>query len=530
MNEFSDILLVTVLTDAGMDVTVSSIYEHEWNGTNPPLDDFDVVVLCDGCFPSRSHDMPTSGQLALLDFVDSGGGLLLTEWVTEENHYDGAYSSMADLVLFDPAQHAYLEDDDWLVVSTAHPVTAGVSAFFWMPRLVGSAGWAKPGVTVLVTGYHSNDAVAVKEYGSGRIVHFGVAGNCYDQPFIESADMGKLLSNAATWASEKKRAGYVFARVGVTNNGCNRVEGSIGFTVRPFYQDAVDMAIDPSTSMDHTFAIRVQEAVPGDYPVLAQFVREGAVLAEASAALHVAGPDLIIETAPSSLSYQAGQPGSMTVRVQNAGAQEGRFTLGASCADFYEDVRAGWIGPGKSVNVKFDLLVPEDLPGGTYSMLLTFQDEVVQEIPVTVAGADVSVTAALDSSLYQVGDDATLELTVVNNTAIAWEMSAHVQLGDDGQTQSFTLDGDATLVFVLPVGSTDLTRIHYSVNLASGRSLYINSALLRVQSGPVTLYTDKDEYSPGDTVTATAVAASAGDLDIVAPGFEEVIAVPGGES
>ena len=75
--------LKNALAAAGHTVTLSSVSETAWDGTNPSLAGFKVVIHLDGT--TYSTNMPTAGQTALLSFVQNGGGYIGSEWLACEN-------------------------------------------------------------------------------------------------------------------------------------------------------------------------------------------------------------------------------------------------------------------------------------------------------------------------------------------------------------------------------------------------------------------------------------------------------------
>ena len=66
--------------------------------TNPSPDAFDVVIHLNGS--TYSTQMPVTGQQALVDFVNDGGGYLGFEWSAYEVE-NNRMLAMQDLVLLD---------------------------------------------------------------------------------------------------------------------------------------------------------------------------------------------------------------------------------------------------------------------------------------------------------------------------------------------------------------------------------------------------------------------------------------------
>jgi subtilisin family serine protease len=180
-----------VLTAAGYTVTLVSD-DSIYDGTNPPLAGFDLVVLLDG--PGVLSDMPAGGQTAIANHVSGGGGLLSFEWLSFEISA-GRYTLLQPLI---PLTYGGYGDGTftWSVVA-AHPVTDGVSPSFNVSTTA-ALGTANSG-TVLVRSGTGYPMVLTKQVGGGNIVHFASAGNYFGFRPFTSPDMQRLLVNAADW-------------------------------------------------------------------------------------------------------------------------------------------------------------------------------------------------------------------------------------------------------------------------------------------------------------------------------------------
>ena len=72
-----DAAIASLLTNAGWNVTVQNYTTFTgFTGT------FNAVVLSDETDGGEDGDMPAAGQTALLNFVNTGGGLITLEWIT----------------------------------------------------------------------------------------------------------------------------------------------------------------------------------------------------------------------------------------------------------------------------------------------------------------------------------------------------------------------------------------------------------------------------------------------------------------
>lgn len=92
------ISLQSYLNSNGHTATLSTTAETSYTGLNPSLTGIDVVIHMNG--PTYDLQMPTSGQQAIMDFVNAGGGYIGTEWSAYERNM-GRMGTMNDLVLLD---------------------------------------------------------------------------------------------------------------------------------------------------------------------------------------------------------------------------------------------------------------------------------------------------------------------------------------------------------------------------------------------------------------------------------------------
>jgi len=70
--------LAASLADSGIQVTLRPAPENTWDGTNPSLNGFDVVIHLNG----TTYDAPLSAeaQSTLVSFVANGGGFVGAQW------------------------------------------------------------------------------------------------------------------------------------------------------------------------------------------------------------------------------------------------------------------------------------------------------------------------------------------------------------------------------------------------------------------------------------------------------------------
>lgn len=510
----------TILTDAGMDVTVSTVYEYQWNGTNPSPNDFDVVILLDG--NTYGAGMPIAGQEALVNFVNAGGGLIMTEWIAYEA---GNHTAMKDLILYEPSQWNYAEGEETFTVAQEHPVTLGLPPSFSVPYHAGNPGGVKPDATVLISGSMLPSAVAVKQYGAGRVVEFAVAGNYTGSPFISSPDMQKLLINSVNWTAKALEKNKVRADVGVTNVGYNNFDGQLR-VVTDFFADTSALALNVGETKSFNYDFDPTTIEPGIYNLVASALHSGNVIKQVTGKINILGAEFELTSSPANPVYTPGQEATMTFKIKNTGMVEGEAEIRLTVIDLLDETRLIWIAPGMEREIAFTFQIPDDLPEKEYKAILELNGETT-EIPFLISGVKISVVASLDKTLYNIGDTGILTLDITNKSSLYPEMYAKASSNSYEDIESFTLSDHNTIQLSLPVDESTPDRISYGIYLASGRAVYLNSIFIRLMKDTITLYTDKGVYKAGDTVTVFVETTESGDLWVSAPGYKDTIAIAG---
>jgi hypothetical protein len=194
--------LAKALTDSSLKVVLSQTDETGWDGTNPPLAGVDVVVHLNGL--TFQAEMPLSGQKALERFVRDGGGYIHHEWSAYELG-EGRMQWMRNLILFDRAS-GYVGPMTITRVKeqASHPVVWEIPPSFQMNcgSNIGKVHvFAEDPAVVLARDDRDNDAIAVREFGLGRIVGFHHAGNWNaSSMLLDSRDARRLFVDAVLWA------------------------------------------------------------------------------------------------------------------------------------------------------------------------------------------------------------------------------------------------------------------------------------------------------------------------------------------
>jgi uncharacterized repeat protein (TIGR01451 family) len=197
--------LSNALAKAGIAVTLSSAVENSYDGSNPSPGVFNVVIHLNGT--TYNDDMPLAGQNMLVNYVQSGGGYIHSEWDAYE-YGAGRMLKMRDLILLDCAgfSEGNVSVSD-VPAQSGHPILANVPSNFTFQAgfNIGPAHvFPTNPVTVLMRDLGMNDAVVIREFGSGRIVGFSHAGNYDGGTAFETllnTNVQRLYVDAVLWAA-----------------------------------------------------------------------------------------------------------------------------------------------------------------------------------------------------------------------------------------------------------------------------------------------------------------------------------------
>jgi len=203
--------LAASLADSGVRVTLRPAPENTWDGTNPSLTGFDVVIHLNG----NTYDAPLSGdaQTVLTNFVANGGGFVGAQW----NGYE-PQANLASLVLQGTGYEVSNENCSGCTVTyerlpagEGHPVLAGLPASFSFTADGHDAAAAVESATPLMRVPSGGPAVLVRELGSGRVVNFSFAPNypwddttvtgTHELVTLQDAKVQHLYLNAVRWAA-----------------------------------------------------------------------------------------------------------------------------------------------------------------------------------------------------------------------------------------------------------------------------------------------------------------------------------------
>jgi len=231
-------------------------------------------------------------------------------------------------------------------------------------------------------------------------------------------------------------------------------------------------------------------------------------------AVHSPPEFITIEILPMNMNFTLGQNVTITFVVTNIGGSRGEATIKLLMPDF-EDTNTTWIDPGEEPNISFNVTLPTDLMEKSYKAEYELNGK-TEEFSFFLQGVNVEINASLDKYLYAKNENAEFTINLTNKCSYDLSMFARVQIDDYEEIQYFNLSNYITLQFHVPVQFND--KLFYGIYLDTGRAIYLNSMYLYKKEW-VTLYTDKQVYSIGDTVTIFVNTPQIGNLHITAPGF-----------
>ncbi|MCK6507798.1 PKD domain-containing protein [Myxococcota bacterium] len=235
--------LVSELESWGHTVTLSSddfgVIEYDFTGAERGLDlaDYDAVIWLDGA-EATWYEMPDAGQVALFDFVNGGGGLLLFGSTGYQYAYYGSYGSYGGMVPLRDSD--YTGNQSWTVEVGGHPLAEGWSlgdSFTPDSGLIRDSTASSGSVVFTFTRYGDEyDAGAAVGLGAGRLVQYALWGNTtssfstYETNWSDG-NVSQLVENALQW--------IVLRPPELSLDGSYTVAAESSVTLRP------DSAADP---------------------------------------------------------------------------------------------------------------------------------------------------------------------------------------------------------------------------------------------------------------------------------------------
>lgn len=465
--------LADTLTSAGFQVTVRPSPEYGWNGSNPVLDGFDVVVHLNGSTYDGNFDL--TAQQTLNSFVQNGGGYVGAQWNGAE-----FTPGMADLVLQGVGGSADGPEKNCAVCQITYetvlgqegnPLLAGLPSSFTFTADAHDAGpevgFTTNPSTVVMRASSGGPAVLVRDFGTGKVVNFSFAPN---YPFDENG----MPQTPTTLHNEYVKGLYV-----------NAVRWAAGSSAGEPQPQTITMEI----------ADQVYGVAP--FPVSATASSNLPVSLSATGQCTVAGSTVTITAA-----------GTCTITAQQAGNADYQpaedvvrsFTIVKAPATITLGTEYTFDGTVKQSSVVTN-------PGGLSGVTVTYS---LEGMPVgePINAGIYQVLATLDNSNYE-APAATGTLTINPATPVLqWESPAAITYGT-------------------PLGSTQLNATATGVGGSSvgGNFVYLpaEGAVLPVGSArpiSVELIPSSGNYTRAiKTVTITVLAAPVPSSGLKFTGF-----------
>ncbi|WP_247730448.1 NosD domain-containing protein [Halovivax limisalsi] len=354
----------------------------------------------------------------------------------------------------------------------------------------------------------------------------------YETPFetgdatVEVRDRDQLVLSADVPANATD--GTLEMDLAVENVGSNDLNGTIvADTTVSSAERGFDVAAGETDSVTVTVPIPASVR-PGAYDVSIEATAGDDILARVAEPFEVRGPQFELEATPGRETFELGELATWNYTVYNAGDAEGRVALAVSATGMSEGGAvqrdAAWLAPGERRTLRVDVPIADDVEAGAYDASYELADDggallATGETTFDVAGANVSVSATLDRPAYEVGENATLTLSITNERPTTIDLFARTQFNGFDERTDLSLGGGASETVTVDVPITEGTdeKIFFGVYHADGRSLHIDGRYAHERTGNVTLYTDADRYEPGESVTVTVEPRASGELVLAAP-------------
>jgi hypothetical protein len=203
--------LANSIVDAGFLVTVRPAPEYTWDGTNPSLDGFNLVIHLNGNTVGPDFLLSADAQAALVNFVRGGGGFIGSQWSGYETGI--GQDVMQDLVLMgfngDVNENCFSCGMTYTQVPELqdHPVLDGIPSSFSFEADGHVSGelvdFSTEGSVVLMQVPSGAPGVAVRSLSAGKVVNFSFAPNYGlggDGQTLLNPTVQQLYVNAVRWA------------------------------------------------------------------------------------------------------------------------------------------------------------------------------------------------------------------------------------------------------------------------------------------------------------------------------------------
>jgi hypothetical protein len=191
--------LVGFLSTNGKSITKTS--RAAWTGTNPDPSSFSTVIMLNGT--TFGTNLNTAAQTNLMRYVSTQGGKYVSsEWDAYQIGI-GFLTNMVDLVLATrtsggTATRTYTIESGY----SSHPIFSNLTSPIALPVTGYNVGplrsFASQPATQIARDENSNCAVAIRTFGTGKVVYFNHAAN-YTSGNISNSNVRRMYLNAVNW-------------------------------------------------------------------------------------------------------------------------------------------------------------------------------------------------------------------------------------------------------------------------------------------------------------------------------------------
>ena len=203
-NAAEDTTIENVLESFGHSVDLGPQYVN-YNGTTNLAGYESVILLTNYNWSTPPGDMPAAGQTQLVNYVNSGGGLVTSEWLVWKTGAQNVFNTLETVIpvvatsaFRNAAQATYSEVTPDLTLNAGLPDSFTFSA----TNISGTETQfnPKPGATIF---YDSDYPTAGSgligwDAGAGRVISFSTL---IGQEDLANANYAQLLSNAVSWSA-----------------------------------------------------------------------------------------------------------------------------------------------------------------------------------------------------------------------------------------------------------------------------------------------------------------------------------------
>ncbi|MCP4152718.1 MAG: hypothetical protein GY757_33605 [bacterium] len=273
---------------------------------------------------------------------------------------------------------------------------------------------------------------------------------------IRVLEMDKVSTQLTVGTTENR---VIPVNAHITNNGYREFSGRLVAEVDGIREEKIIEAA-PGTAENNAINLDTALLVPGNKSVsVTLYDMEGEIAATTTGTTVLKGPEIRLTGIPTNLEASAGSVGEVTLELENTGNQRGDCTLTLRAFETLYQERSFNLEPGQKTviaDILFD--VPADLPTGHYPFDYTLTGTGIEPqsrngiFNIKVNGVALTVGAALNQSLYNVGETAQLTLDPASESAGNATLEAVVSWGNFSEIRQFILDsGSISLSFDIPL-------------------------------------------------------------------------------